>query len=309
MQPQRANPVCWNMSEGAHPSEPWSYLAPLEKKHLDPPPNPNSWDLPLTSSVLQGSAVGQGAEEEETRTLFVFSQLKSLKLYVQDRINNRTSSVVVFRLTSRAKSQRVLAVNIQAAERTRAASSSPIRCSCTPWRNDEEPLHHFLIDRVNTSAVKTLRHPGHELKVNEATAFSSWISQNSFSKLQWDTVVHWRRSEVPAAGAGVNCLLLLLLLLELPDISGFYNEEGFLRCWDPSTAKNCKQNRQSKTSHFSSFPVKLCSLPCNWLYTAPSRCDVITLTEHVPIILPSLSQQKSENRQNCALVHSSLSRF
>lgn len=236
MQPQRANPVCWNMSEGAHPSEPWSYLAPLEKKASGSPrppsPNPNSWDLPLTSSVLQGSAVGQGAEEEETRTLFVFSQLKSLKLYVQDRINNRTSLVVVFRLTSRAKSQRVLEVNIQAAERTHAASSSQIRCSCSPWHNNEEPINHSLIELGNMSPAyrkfKDAQTSRTWIKGQWGNCLSSWISQNSFSKRQWGSVVHWKRSEVAAvgvpgeepeqwaAGAGVNNLLLLLLVL--PDI-------------------------------------------------------------------------------------------
>lgn len=124
MQPQRANPVCWNMSEGAHPSEPWSYLAPLEKKASGspphpPPPKPNSWDFSLTNSVLQGSAVGQGAEEEEkTRTLFVFSQLRSLKLYVQDGINNRRSGG----LQTHIQCEEFLEVNIQAAVTTHAAS-------------------------------------------------------------------------------------------------------------------------------------------------------------------------------------------
>lgn len=35
--------------------------------------------------------------------LFVFLQLRALNLYVQDGINNRRSSAVVFRLTFNAK--------------------------------------------------------------------------------------------------------------------------------------------------------------------------------------------------------------
>lgn len=45
----------------------------LQTKHLDPS-KPNSCDLPpLANTGLQGPAVGQGAEEEEMRTRFVFT--------------------------------------------------------------------------------------------------------------------------------------------------------------------------------------------------------------------------------------------
>lgn len=162
-----------------------------------------------------------------------------------------------------------------------------------------------------------LRHPGHELvrgsvKTASANASEAQLYTERGVKLQL-RVSLVRARTVSRAGAGVNNLLLLLLVLA--DIQGFNNEEGFLRCWDWPVVRvhvhvhthTHSQQWTSTKKNFYSLPVKLCSLPCKWLYTAPSRCYVITLTEHVAIILPSLSKQKSENHQNCELVHSSLS--
>lgn len=77
MQPQRANPVCWNMSEGAHPSEPWSYLAPLEKKASGSPPTPQTQLLRFLPHQLGSPGIcrrtGRGGGGEDTYALCVFT--------------------------------------------------------------------------------------------------------------------------------------------------------------------------------------------------------------------------------------------